>query len=154
MLAAYMVMKEADTAKVSVGGWGEVLKGCSRRADPDSAGLGHLFCQVVSVAPPRTKRSWRSCAWRLSSSATGSGPLSHALRLTAVHRPTSGSSAGQPDRDSDSEGGEEAGPMGRAELPVGRGVPLPGRTRYPGPSVQCLGSPHPFISVAPSTSLP
>lgn len=50
---------------------------------------------------------------------------------TAVHLANIVSSAGQPDRDSDSEGGEEAGSMGQGRsYQGGEGAPSAGRTRY------------------------
>ena len=50
---------------------------------------------------------------------------------TAVHLANIVSSAGQSDRDSDSEGGEEAGPTGQGRSYRGRGgAPSAGRTWY------------------------
>lgn len=74
---------------------------------------------------------------------------------TAVHLANIVSSAGQPDRDSDSEGGERAG-LGRGGgAPGGEGAPSAGRTPYRlslpvSPSLPLLSVPlHPSLSLLP-----
>lgn len=75
---------------------------------------------------------------------------------TAVHLANIVSSAGQPDRDSDSEGGEEAGLTGQGRgYWGGEGAPSAGRTWYKVAS-PCLPGPPRLLSSLPprSPSLP
>lgn len=107
----YMVMKEVDTAKVSMWRLSEVVKGSLGRAYPVICRSGALsLWGVLGVgSPPQNKEKLEKLRLAAEQFCTRLGRYRMPFAWTAVHLANIVSSAGQPDRDSDSEGGEEAG---------------------------------------------
>lgn len=104
----YMVMKEADTAKVrEEGGLGW------RAAAFPTRHSGVLSCWGGGL--PQNKEKLEKLRLAAEQFCTRLGRYRMPFAWTAVHLANIVSSAGQPDRDSDSEGGEWAG--------LGRGYP-------------------------------
>lgn len=98
----YMVMKEVDTAKVCVPrqGLGEGLRHTWQAGATELMGAGDL---------PQNKEKLEKLRLAAEQFCTRLGRYRMPFAWTAVHLANIVSSAGQPDRDSDSEGGEEAG---------------------------------------------
>lgn len=152
----YMVMKEVDTAKVSMWRLSEVVKGSLGRAYPGIRRSGALsLWGVLGVgSPPQNKEKLEKLRLAAEQFCTRLGRYRMPFAWTAVHLANIVSSAGQPDRDSDSEGGEEAGLISQWWGANGEGAPSAGWTWYKADSVP-LALPASLSSLPPpSPSLP
>lgn len=109
-----------------------MLKGSPRRADPGFSRPGTLsLWGVCRGSPPQNKEKLEKLRMAAEQFCTRLGRYRMPFAWTAVHLANIVSSAGQPDRDSDSEGGEEAGLTGQGRsFRGGEGAPSAGRTRY------------------------